>query len=405
MGTKTEFVEKANLEGANVAALCREYGLSRQTGHKWLRRFRERGYAGLEEGSRRPKATPLATAEDVVMAIVEARRAHSSWGPSKLTTVLARELGELAPSERTIARVLKRFGEVRARRPKRGRNVVERAPDVVAKASNDVWTIDFKGWWRTLDGSRVEPLTVRDAFSRYVLAVQLTKTTAEAVRCVMERLFRKHGVPKAIQCDNGTPFISTQSRGGLTTLSAWWVSLGIRLVRSRVASPQDNGGHERMHRDMAIDVESRPAAEPLSQQRACEKWRHDFNHLRPHDALDGRTPAEVYKPVYVAPRPIVALYPGDWSVRRVHKSGQINIGRQNVFLSMALRGQRVAFEPLAGLRFRGWFHGVDLGEIELPPTLSLLQSLRDAPDTPSPRRPQPRQQVTSLPPHPPRVPS
>ncbi len=161
MSSKIAFIEEATKPDANIAELCRAHGISRQTGHKWLKRFRARGYDGLEEHSRRPKSSPLATGEEVVAALLAARVAHPRWGPRKLLGVLRSQSGDATPSEKTIRRVLERFGQVRRRRRRRELSVVERAPQVTASASNEVWTIDFKGWWRASDGSRCEPLTVR----------------------------------------------------------------------------------------------------------------------------------------------------------------------------------------------------------------------------------------------------
>jgi transposase InsO family protein len=295
MSLRMEFVERAK-KGEKIASLCREFGISRTTGHKWQKRFEEKGYDGLEEESRRPKSAPLATGEELVMAVLEAREKRPRWGPRKLQGLLRRRFGEQTPGERTIARILRRADLVRERRRRRRPNVVDRAPQVQAQRPNEVWTVDFKGWWRARNGQRCEFLTVRDAFSRYILAVHPCKPTTEAVRAVFERLFTRHGVPDAIQCDNGTPFVSVRSRGGISQLSAWWMSLGIRLVRSRPGCPQDNGAHERMHADLAADKQGRPAATPEAQQRENDRWRQDFNHVRPHDALGGKTPAEVYKP-------------------------------------------------------------------------------------------------------------
>lgn len=378
MSLKIEFVERASLEGANKAALCREYGISRETGHKWLRRFQALGYGGLEEESRRPRGAPLATAEDVVVAIVGAREAHPRWGPRKLTSLLRRRLGEATPSERTVARVLKRFGKLRQRRRPRSVDVVEHAPDTAAKTPNEVWTVDFKGWWRAGDGERCEPLTVRDAASRFVLAVDLLEsTTADCVRVVFERLFRLYGVPAAIQCDNGTPFVSVHARGGLTKLSAWWVSLGIRLVRSRPGCPQDNGGHERMHADLAADVQASPEDTRAAQQRACDRWRQEFNHVRPHDALNGRTPAEVYVRSATKPRARAALYAAGWIVRRVRPNGSVAMRGERCFVSAALAGHSIALEPVGGFRWRAWFLQVDLGIVEAPPDeRTILGALR-----------------------------
>ena len=376
MSSKIEFIEQATKPHANIAELCREHGISRQTAYKWLKRYQVRGYDGLEEHSRRPRSSPLMTGEEVVAALLAARAAHPRWGPRKLVGILRGQLGAATPSERTVARILDRFGEVRRRRKRRGLSVVERAPEVTAKAPNDVWTIDFKGWWRAKDGTRCDPLTVRDAFSRFVLAVVLmTRTTGAEVQRVMTQLFRRYGVPKAIQCDNGAPFICVRSAAGLTKLSAWWVSLGIRLVRSRAGCPQDNGGHERMHLDIAADIQSVPEATMRLQQRACDRWRQEFNHVRPHDALHGKPPAEVYRasPGRLSIRP--ACYPPGWVVRRISDAGLFGSAVNGTYISKALAGHFVGLELVEGLRYRAWFYDVDLGEIELAPAQSVVARL------------------------------
>src|SRR5882672_4293116 len=187
MSLKMEFVEKASRPGARMAELCRQYGIARETGYKWLNRFKRESYAGLEERSRAPHSSPLMKAEELVQAILMAREAHPRWGPKKLHGLVKRQFGGETPSESTIARVLRRFGQVRVRRARRPLSTVERAPEVAANEPNDVWTVDFKGWWRSLDGYRCEPLTVRDAFSRYVLAVVVLEGTSGApVRGVFE---------------------------------------------------------------------------------------------------------------------------------------------------------------------------------------------------------------------------
>jgi len=374
MSSKIAFVEEASQRGANVSAICRKHGISRQSGYKYLERFKKLGYAGLEEQSRRPAGVPLATAEDVVVAVIAVRDKHPTFGASKLTVILRRTLGAKTPNERTVHRILERVGAIRRRKRKPRVSIVEHAPSVIATKPNDVWTIDFKGWWRAGDGSRCEPLTIRDAHSRFVFTVQLLPNTrSEAVRAVMLSLFRKYGVPAAIQCDNGSPFISSQSRGGLTKLSAWWVSLGIRIVRSRPGCPQDNGGHERMHRDM-LELEADPSASKALQQRACDRWRQVFNHVRPHAALANKTPAEVYfakksptdrRPHKHALRIVAAAYPLTWQKRAVGCNGNIRIGGIDYFVSTALADYTVGIEPIEGLRHRVWFYDLDLGEIEL----------------------------------------
>jgi transposase InsO family protein len=369
MGLKIEFVERVEA-GETVAALCREYGISRTAGHKWIKRFEERGHAGLEEESRRPKSAPLATAEELVIATIEAREAHPRWGPRKLHTLLRRRFGENTPSVRTIARILKRANKVRERRKRAPISVIEQAPKLVAEAPNDVWTVDFKGWWRVLDGSRCEPLTVRDACSRFVLALVASSTTAASVRAIFEPLFRRHGVPKTIQCDNGTPFISVKSRAGLSSLSAWWTTLGIRVVRSRPGCPQDNGGHERMHGDVCAEVQTDPAETLVEQQRLLDRWRQEFNHVRPHDALGGKTPAEVYKVVERRrPVPRHYEYPKRFYVHSLDVSGGFTFRGDYCRVGAAFARLEVGIEIVDAMRIRAWLHDVDLGLIETLPSV------------------------------------
>jgi putative transposase len=367
MDLKLEFVEKASRPGCRMSALCQEYGISRETGYKWLKRFKREGAQGLGERSRRPKSSPLATAEDMVLAVLTIRDAYPRRGPKKLAVQLRRKLGEQTPSVATIARILRRFGRVRQRsRFGRSVSVVERAPKVQVLECNDVWTVDFKGWWRARDGQRCEPLTVRDAHSRFVLALQVFKSTEmEGVRAAFEQLFRRHGIPRYIQCDNGSPFICVQARGGLTLLSAWWVSLGIGLLRSRPACPQDNGGHERMHRDVSADLQCFPAGSLALQQKACDRWRHEFNHERPHEALGGRVPAELYQRSPRKPRVTACLYPAEWTVRTVTRTGALNFNGVQVTAGRAVAGQQVALEPLGPTRYRIWFRQLDMGLVEV----------------------------------------
>lgn len=367
MSLKIEFVARVQ-QGEPIAPLCREYGISRTTGHKWWRRYQAQGYGGLDELSRRPKTAPLATAEELVVAVIEARDAHPSWGPQKLAPVLRRRFGDQTPSPRTIARILKQAKRVRGRRKRAPVHVIDRAPRVDASEPNAVWTVDFKGWWRAVNGQRCEPLTIRDAFSRFVLECRLCRSSADEVRKVLEVCFRRYGLPQAIHCDNGVPFVCVRAAGGLSVLSAWWVSLGIRIVRSRPACPQDNGAHERMHRDLRAEVQSEPAEDRAAQQRALDRWRQEFNHVRPHQALGQRTPAEAYRPSSVRmPKTIEYRYPRHMEVRRVQRNGCIRRRDEYYFVSKSLRGHAVGLEPLEGLRSRVWFFNLELCTLEIAP--------------------------------------
>jgi putative transposase len=270
-----------------------------------------------------------------------------------------------------VARVLQRLGKTRRRRPRVRIWTVDGRPRVEAKAPNDLWTIDIKGWWKARNGEKCEPLTVRDACSRKVFAVTLlARPRTNHVKRVLLDLFERHGLPAAIQCDNGPPFVCVRARGGLSHLSAWLISLGIRLVRSRPGCPQDNGGHERMHRDLS-ELEIRPASTRRAQQRACDRWMVDFNEVRPHDALGGKTPAEVYRDSQRRSlAPLVPSYPPEWKTRRVSRTGNISVHDDVVFVSTALAGQIIGLQQEHALRWRARFFDVDLGSLELIPSLT-----------------------------------
>jgi transposase InsO family protein len=247
MEIREEFVLRATSPNANIAALCREFGVSRKTGYKWLERFEELGVVGLDDMSRRPKESPLAVSGDVVAELTTIRVAHPTWGSKKLIEVAKRRLpADEVPSRSTVDRILKRAGLVqggrRRRHPAEDGKPPQKASSVEVKAPNDLWTVDFKGWWLAMDKTRCEPLTVRDAFSRYVIAIEVLPTSSgEAVLEVFENVFSRYGLPKAIQTDNGPPFVASHGVLGLTKLSAWWLSLGIEHVRSRPRTPSDNG--------------------------------------------------------------------------------------------------------------------------------------------------------------------
>src|SRR5580692_9406212 len=292
MNQRTEFVLKA-LKTDNFRALCQEHGISPKTGYKWKERFLLDGLSGMAEHSRRPKSSPEGLSEKVVCEIVRLKQKHKYWGARKLRDIYGRVHPAL-PSESSFKRVLERAGMVE-HRPLRPRQTAGRIfSGHKAAAPNEVWTVDFKGWWYGAQGRRCEPLTVRDEFSRYVLEVRaVANAQTQTVRECFERLFRQHGLPAAIRSDNGAPFASSKGILGLSRLSAWWVALGIDLERGRPACPQDNGGHERLHLDVARELSGE---RPAEQQAAFDEWRQTFNRERPHEALAMKRPAEVYGP-------------------------------------------------------------------------------------------------------------
>jgi len=368
MDLRNQFVLAATAPGANISQLCREHSVSRTNGYKWIRRFQAEGQAGLDDKSRRPKTISGIDGE-FVLRIIELRRRYPKWGAKKLRQILLRSPDHVeVPSAKTIARVLDRAGEPRVRKPRRRLRVVLREHQpLVANAPNDVWTVDFKGWWRTRDGRRFEPLTVRDAFSRYVLCLEmLGSMRADVVKPAFERLFDSCGLPHVIRVDNGAPFACTSAPAGLSQLSAWWTSLGIRVSFSRPAHPQDNGAHERMHLDVADELEADPADGLEVQQRAAAKWRAEFNEVRPHEAIAMRTPAQLYvrsSRRYTGIQP--PRYPASYGVRRVSSKGCVRYMGKAVFISESLIGHELGIRRTQRGHIAVRFYDLNLGLFDL----------------------------------------
>lgn len=294
---RRRFIGEALARRKSIAQLCREFGISRKTGFKWLRRFHRAGQAGLTDRSRRPRRSPRRLSLRWQSAISALRKKHPRWGAKKIGVQLRRQnRWAPLPCERTIGRWLKRLGwlEVRPLRSRRG-PILPRATLTKPTDCHQVWTVDFKGWFRTRDGQRVEPLTVRDLFSRYVLAIDLLTNQADAaVRRKMHQLFRKHGLPKIIRVDHGAPFSGVGALD-LSRLSVWWIRLGIRVEFTRRGCPQDNGAHEQMHRVYKAEATCPPAATIAGQQQRTARWIKQYNHVRPHEGLGQRVPATLYR--------------------------------------------------------------------------------------------------------------
>jgi putative transposase len=361
MSQKTEFVLKA-MGGGNFRALCAEYGIAAKTGYKWKERFMQRGLEGMEEESRRPHANPLALSEGQVCEIVRLKQRHPSWGPKKIQDVYGRAHTEV-PSLSSFKRILERAGMVEKVREKKAWQVGRISSGRRAEEANGVWTVDFKGWWYDAHGRRCEPLTVRDEYSRFVLAAErLENAQTETVWKSFERLFERHGLPGAIRSDNGVPFASTRSVLGLSRLSSRWVALGIDLERSRPGCPQDNGGHERMHRDMSRELERSPGE---CSQAEFDVWREEFNWQRPHEALGMKCPGEIYQKSKRRYEGLpTALDYGGMEKRRIKNQGALGWYGETIFISSALVGWDVGLKPSGAERWEIYFGRLRLGEIE-----------------------------------------
>jgi transposase InsO family protein len=326
-----------------MSVLCERYGISRETGYLWKRRYLSEGVEGLAERSRAPHRHGRAIPAALIVDIIQARQRWPYWGPKKLLAKLLEFKPSLAwPSASAIADILRREGLSCPRRRRRRVLTVEQ-PFGAVRAANDAWCIDFKGWFRTGDGTRCDPLTVSDAFSRYLLALNIIKPVGSAVEREMDRLFRHHGLPGAIRSDNGAPFASSGA-GGLTRLSARWAKMGIRLERIYPGKPQQNGRHERMHGTLKAEACDPPASTPSVQQRLFEAFRREYNADRPHEALGQRPPRLFYTP---SARPYPdrlddPCYAPDEAVRRVRSAGEIKWRGGMIFVSEALIGEAVA---------------------------------------------------------------
>jgi transposase InsO family protein len=297
---------------------------------------------------------------EVEEAVLRLRQAHMTWGPRKLKRILERDqAGRVWPATSTVGEIVKRAGLVVARR-KRRRTEPYTEPLQHAVESNRVWCADFKGWFRSGDGTRIDPLTISDACSRYLLRSQaVEKTDTERVRAIFEAAFREYGLPQAIRTDNGAPFASA-ALGGLSRLAVWWIKLGIVPERIEAGHPEQNGRHERMHRTLKLDL--RLAEDRRAQQRELDRFRHDYNQVRPHEALGMQTPASMYEP---SPRPYPERlpevdYPDTMLVRTIKSRGHFRWKKQDVFLSEVLWGEPVGLLPVDQDRYTVYFAHVPL---------------------------------------------
>ena len=341
---RMRFVLASMADEDSMMGLCEEFGISRKTGYKWLARYQAQGVMGLLDRSRGPLVHGRATPDHVVELIVAEKLAHPTWGPKKLMVKLRQRHPAVAwPAVSTAGEILKRHDLVLAR--KRRWRACGNGPWPLAEGANAVWTADHKGWFRTRDGQRCEPLTVMDRASRYLLALVATGSTGTREAWpVFERLFGEYGLPERLRSDNGAPFAS---RGvtGLTGLSVRFIKLGITLERIAPGKPQQNGCHERFHGTL-LPLANKPQATRQAQQQAFDVFRCEYNEERPHEALGQAVPAERYRAsTRVMPNAVAEPdYPCEAAVRRVRPSGELRWQGGLVYISEALIGEPVAIE-------------------------------------------------------------
>jgi transposase InsO family protein len=349
-----------------MAVLCREFGISRKTGYKFVGRYQEDGMTGLQDRSRAPHDNPHAVTEDVAARLLEARRAHPTWGPRKLQAWLQQRHPRIHwPCPSVIGDLLRREGLTVPRR-RRQRTPPYSEPFAHCDGPNALWCADFKGWFRTRDGKPCYPFTLSDAHSRFLLRCQaLARTDYDAVQPQFEAAFREYGLPLAIRTDNGPPFASV-GLGGLSRLAIWWVRLGIAPERIAAGRPEQNGRHERLHRTLKQDVTIPPQATGRAQQRAFDGFRQEYNYERPHQALELAVPASYYC-VSARPYPLrlpELTYPDEAEVRRVRHNGEIRWRRQLIYVSQALAGELAGVIAVDDRYSRLCFGPLELGILD-----------------------------------------
>lgn len=332
----------------DMTELCARYSISRKTGYKWRERFEAGGRPALRDRSHAPHHCPHRIPEEVAEAICAARHAHPSWGAAKLLDWLALHRPALPrPAVSTAGDLLARRGLVKPRRRRRP----SQHPGVVPPTTqepNDLWTIDFKGHFRTRDGVYCYPLTLADQHTRFLLGCQgLRSTKGHQARRVLEWAFRTYGLPRAIRSDNGVPFATTGIHG-LSQLNVWWMRLGITHQRILPGCPQQNGAHERMHKTLKAEAIRPPRGSLAAQQRAFNTFRREYNEERPHAALAGRPPASQYASSprsYPAQLPPLE-YPGHFLVKRVTNAGTFRFKHRLLFIANALKQHQIGLEEV-----------------------------------------------------------
>lgn len=366
MEQRLKLVQRIQEEEECLAELCREFGVSRKTGYKWLRRYQTGGVTALGDQSRAPHRQANATAEEQVQAVLEARGQHRRWGPEKLRAWLLRKHPEQNwPAASTMGEILKRAGLTAPRGPSLW---VAPTPGRLQQAgqANQVWCADFKGYFHCQDGSRCDPLTLTDSYSRYLLRCQAVMGTDEKyARAWFEAAFREYGLPQTIRTDNGSPFASV-ALAGLSALSAWWIKLGIWPERIDRGKPQQNGRQERMHRTLKQETAQPPRRTLRRQQQAFDDFRQEYNHERPHEALEMKTPGELYGPSGKRYPNVVRSpdYGADRIVRTVGSCGRIRWSGERVFVTKVLGHEPIGLEGVDDGVWRLWFGAYPIGWLD-----------------------------------------
>ena len=349
MEQRLEFIRDVLRADLSKRELCLRYGISRPTGDKWLERFVEHGMDGLNDLPSVPHHHANQVPDELAAMLLALRREHMTWGPKKLKAYLERKYPAMRwPWPSTIGQLLRHHG-ISVGRVRRRRTPPYTEPFAGCEQPNRTWCGDFKGQFHTGNGSMCYPLTITDAFSRYLLRCHgVPRPRLTPTQSIFESAFREYGVPWAIRSDNGTPFASN-AIGGLSRLSIWWIRLGIVPERIEPGHPEQNGRHERMHLTLKNETASPSRPSLRSQQQCFNAFRQEYNTQRPHEALGQRTPADVYQgsPRTYPSRLPEPQYDAATAVRYVHNNGEITWRGRRLYLGGVLGGQHVGLKEVS----------------------------------------------------------
>lgn len=367
MDEKYFFINEYLAHRHTIVELCKQFGISRTLGYKYIERFNQMGFTGLNELSRKPKTSPTKTPARITKEIISIRSKHPRYGADKIKTILEREKPDTQwPSQSTIHTILKTEGLIPER--KVNRHIYPCNPKFDPKEINEMWGIDYKGKMRLINAVYSYPLTITDSFSRFVLAADaLASPTTEATKAVFIRVFEDFGLPNYIHSDNGVPFAGSTSLARLSSLSVWFIELGIMPVYSDPAKPGQNGRHERMHKELKAETASPLPKSHSELQKRLNAFIREYNEYRPHQALNNNTPASLYtRSERVYPQSIDPWdYPGTFEVKRVLKNGAIRWGNHNwVMVATPLIGKDIGLEEISDGLFRVYFRFRLLGYLD-----------------------------------------
>lgn len=363
---KLNFIVDWKMNEFSISELCKRYNISRPTAYSLINQYQLKGVEGLKEKSKAPHHTPHKTSEEIESILINLKYRFPKWGPAKIKDFLIAEGYEGDwPAASTIGEIYKRYGLVKPRK-KRKRIMAYSEPLKHCLSSNAVWSADFKGQFKLKNKRYCYPLTITDNFSRFIFACDAFESpNAKDTIKTFTKVFSEFGLPDAIRTDNGQPFCNTGTTG-LTQLSVWFLKLGITHERITVGAPQENGRHERMHRTLK-DAVIIPEEYTLDeQQEKFNSFIHEYNTLRPHCALNGMRPYEVYeKSLRSFPQKLNELiYPNEFNLRKVKSSGEIKFAGQRYFISHLLQGETIGLEMIDEHRAIVYFSKLKLGMLD-----------------------------------------